>query len=461
MKETNKHSYQQAHHHSTYQPLNPYQNYGNQGAGHDTSNSYSYQRYGGGGTSGPESGATSYGPYNTGRTSVDTTNLGNLAYASSLKTSASSSYQSRYSYATNNNDPSTQSQQGSDNGVANGTYWNGGGRPGETQPAYNSYQNTATSTNVNKGTYVPENRQQAPAQNSCASPNYQAQTRHAPNSRSPQYPARPISGQAIRRPLSTSSFTDQNPQPVTTSPYAISHTPSDDGRKTQPNLYAPTQSAQHSALPQSQSPQSSQRLLPAFPPPPAPVSSQPVTSRQTPQDQSIPRISGEGQMRRKSSPLNPRPSVSKVVQVENPAGTDQAHQHSQSNEIERPATVDPNQIFNHDEYQRRQDADAAKKKAELYRSEISKSKQSVPTGGKANSQSSIGQILDDKSTSERQGSRASTSSLAETESSKREQMELEMKKMLDKMREYKAHDPSLFSQIWEQVKKVSHFLSSK
>jgi hypothetical protein len=33
-------------------------------------------------------------------------------------------------------------------------------------------------------------------------------------------------------------------------------------------------------------------------------------------------------------------------------------------------------------------------------------------------------------------------------------MEAEMKLMLEKMREYKAKDPSLFSQIWDQVKKV-------
>ena len=43
------------------------------------------------------------------------------------------------------------------------------------------------------------------------------------------------------------------------------------------------------------------------------------------------------------------------------------------------------------------------------------------------------------------------------EFSEKEQMEAEMKLMLEKMREYKAKDPSLFLQIWEQVKKVCAF----
>ena len=42
-----------------------------------------------------------------------------------------------------------------------------------------------------------------------------------------------------------------------------------------------------------------------------------------------------------------------------------------------------------------------------------------------------------------------------TDSATKEQMELEMKQMIEKMRDYKAKDPTLFSQVWEQVKKVS------
>lgn len=41
------------------------------------------------------------------------------------------------------------------------------------------------------------------------------------------------------------------------------------------------------------------------------------------------------------------------------------------------------------------------------------------------------------------------------DSATKDQMELEMKQMIEKMRQYKAKDPNLFSQIWDQVKKVS------
>lgn len=83
-------------------------------------------------------------------------------------------------------------------------------------------------------------------------------------------------------------------------------------------------------------------------------------------------------------------------------------------------TVDPSQIFNQYEYQRRQVAAAVEAAAT---EEISKA-------------------------------RASALINADPDSTKKAQMELEMKQMIEKMRDYKAKDPSLFSQIWEQLKKV-------
>ena len=52
------------------------------------------------------------------------------------------------------------------------------------------------------------------------------------------------------------------------------------------------------------------------------------------------------------------------------------------------------------------------------------------------------------------GTSASASGL-EQGSTNKDQIEMEMKQMIEKMRDYKAKDPSLFTQIWEQVKKVS------
>ncbi len=83
-------------------------------------------------------------------------------------------------------------------------------------------------------------------------------------------------------------------------------------------------------------------------------------------------------------------------------------------------TVDPSQIFNQYEYQRRQVAAAVEAAA----------------------------------TEEIPKARASALINADPDSTKKAQMELEMKQMIEKMRDYKAKDPSLFSQIWEQLKKV-------
>ena len=80
-------------------------------------------------------------------------------------------------------------------------------------------------------------------------------------------------------------------------------------------------------------------------------------------------------------------------------------EHPRQIDSQSPKTINPSQVFNHMEFERRQAEIEAAKKAEA----------------EAN----------------------------------RSQMELEMKQMIDKMRDYKAKDPALFSHIWDQVKKVS------
>lgn len=93
-------------------------------------------------------------------------------------------------------------------------------------------------------------------------------------------------------------------------------------------------------------------------------------------------------------------------------------------------TVDPSQVFNHDEYSKRQAAAAAKKAAEESEAARLAATQSKPATPQSNG--------------------------TEPDSAKKDQIELEMKQMIEKMRDYKAKDPSLFSQVWEQVKKVSN-----
>ena len=125
-----------------------------------------------------------------------------------------------------------------------------------------------------------------------------------------------------------------------------------------------------------------------------------------------------------------------------------------------PTTVDPSQVFNHQEYSRRQAAAA----------EAEASKNKVANGGQAAAPVKDNAILharlgsSQETPSRQQNETASNnngqSSNADPDTAKKMQMELEMKQMIEKMRDYKSKDPSLFTQIWEQVKKVntSHVL---
>ena len=102
-------------------------------------------------------------------------------------------------------------------------------------------------------------------------------------------------------------------------------------------------------------------------------------------------------------------------------------------------TVDPSQTFNQIEYTRRQaavaaEAAAAKKAAEEAETARIAATQSKPATPQANGTSASG---------------------TEPDLAKKDQIELEMKQMIEKMRDYKAKDPSLFTQVWEQVKRVS------
>ena len=103
-------------------------------------------------------------------------------------------------------------------------------------------------------------------------------------------------------------------------------------------------------------------------------------------------------------------------------------------------TVDPSQVFNHVEYSRRQAAAAAEVAA------TKKAVEEAEAARKAATQTKTPQVNGNHVVVSTPGS--------EPDSATKDQMELEMKQMIEKMRDYKAKDPSLFTQIWEQVKKV-------
>ena len=104
-------------------------------------------------------------------------------------------------------------------------------------------------------------------------------------------------------------------------------------------------------------------------------------------------------------------------------------------------TVDPSQVFNHVEYSRRQVAAAAEVAAAKKLADEAEAASFAATQTKPPQADGT--------------SRAASAPGSEPDSAKKDQMELEMKQMIEKMRDYKAKDPSLFTQIWEQVKKVS------
>ena len=113
-----------------------------------------------------------------------------------------------------------------------------------------------------------------------------------------------------------------------------------------------------------------------------------------------------------------QPITNGLVQSQSPAVRNSASvQSTTSSDDQIPSTVDPSQVFNQYDYQCRQAAAAAETAA-------------TSQAGKVRFNDAIAMDPDES-----------------------KKMELEMKKMIEKMRDYKAKDPSLFSQVWEQVKK--------
>ena len=123
-----------------------------------------------------------------------------------------------------------------------------------------------------------------------------------------------------------------------------------------------------------------------------------------------------------------------------------------------PTTVDPSQVFNHYEYQRRRQVQAV---ASAAAKDVSKGNE-TQTGArntrihiKGNASQAADQSGPPKTDETKHSAPNLDAPLSDDSNAQREEIGAEMKMMLEKMREYKAKDPSLFSQVWEQVKKVS------
>ena len=111
----------------------------------------------------------------------------------------------------------------------------------------------------------------------------------------------------------------------------------------------------------------------------------------------------------------------------------------------QPTTIDPSQIFDHAEYQRRkkaaEEADAAKRTTK----KTGTQSQQIQSQAQQNSQTAQSQSAQSEQPLPKHN---------RTDSQSREQIQAEMKAMIEKMREYKSRDPMGFTEIWEQFKKV-------
>lgn len=415
----------------SYQPLSAYQSFQRpqSTAPQSTSvNAYSSQGYNS--LTGSNGGAAqdSRAGYTDARSSVDTTALGNLAYASSLGRESSSQQQSwNYGRAQNTSGYGTSNPYGANSGNSV-QYGTGHGRTdsgaslGISRDDGSRSQQATTSPSF--GFSANNGNTARQAQYPRVGDVGQAQSRQ--NYHHGNQPARPSSGQAVRQPASRGGS-----QGVA-SPTVSTTQASTDASATQLRRGSAVSSGydgtrvltpQQSTKPPSNPTTSNGPRAGIFNP-----STQSGHSHTTarPANSSRPGV----QSLSKQSPRNQTtPSVTPVQHSDH-----QTSQTTTPTTTTAPATVDPSQVFNHVEYHRRQAAaaaevEAAKKKAEDARLAASRPQPSakapdVPASNDTDADSAI-----------------------------KNRMELEMKQMIEKMRDYKSKDPSLFSQIWEQVKK--------
>ena len=153
---------------------------------------------------------------------------------------------------------------------------------------------------------------------------------------------------------------------------------------------------------------------------------------------------------KQQSPTNGSFSPSVQASTRPPAPTDgqagSGSKESTPTVTQYSTTVDPSQVFNDVEYQRRQ--------AEAQTTRDKAAGKTQPKAKSVDEQSGQESAIQ-KAQNSTETPKAKSSFSQDSDTVKKIQMELEMKQMIEKMRDYKTKEPSLFSEIWEQVKKVS------
>ena len=435
---------------SSYQPLSAYQSeqqrqqqqqhQSHNQSSHQSNSNYNSQGYGNSSVTSSAQAALSYGnqsyggvgsssgrnndPSNTYASSrPDTTALGNLAYASSLgpdqqQQQSSLSLSQLIDYNRSRSGYGTSGGYGGTSDTSH-SYQRADGQSSNQQsttglPYTTTYQTSNTLPAYSSQSYGLNNTgRSSPAQHQYSNSSHQAQVNQAAprqNNHTPQ-PARPASGQAMPRPKSqTGARSNHSPQVST-------------ARVTQPSSSRTGGSHHHASSASTAGGQQARNN--ASPAQPRPAHAPPASSH--PQSRSSATQVTQSNQSRKLS--NTQAQTAKQQDARAKASEPAA---GNSGWSAPPVTVNPNQIFNHSEWERRQEEEKAERLARAASAATKTPGDDVTQAAKA----LVGQ-----------------SASANSESTTKEQIELEMKQMIEKMRDYKAKDPSLFSQVWEEVKK--------
>ena len=362
-------------------------------------------RYSGVGNSGtaPYNDSRADYSYADARSPEDTTALGNLAYASSLRQDRNGANQERESLqkvADYNRATATtkhSNYQRSDSREAGVNYPNY--PPATTSERYDQYQN-----------YGVQHYSQPVIQTQ--------KNTHRP-------PSRPSSGQNIHAHSQANATSAQPPRVTSASEY-----PSPTSLRTQTHVSNTQQSRQSSSTNHSGSSQAEtydrQRRI---------SQSQEHTAQPT-----SPRIDRSYSIHEQVHANVDRSDEDRFPSINGSAKVQGQPEKAPLN----PTTIDPNKVFNQYEYQKRQEVIAAEAKAAKEKAALKIEAQRKQTEQRVATVTQSSAVSQDNS-----------------DSSMKTQMEAEMKLMLEKMRDYKSKDPTLFSQIWEQVKKAQPPSSTK
>ncbi|KAL8695555.1 MAG: hypothetical protein Q9224_003358 [Gallowayella concinna] len=410
-----------------------------------------YVRYGDGPPmSNQQDPRASYG--HTRRSSVDTTALGNLAHASSLGQDSRHTSGARDSSSLQQLINYNRSQQSTvyDASLPYGT--------GNTNYGYG--QQLSDSRESASSTRDPYSRNQYQTSSQNPTPTAQQYSQYATaasyNSPTPAYAATSEAYQPVTTHTSYQTSEDQRQKAQQYYPQPVRSTSGQDYRATgQTSHYSP-QASQSPTLSTNRATAASSNL-----PVPSPYHTQrPINGSATPSQQSPYTASGPSTSAEQSVDKRYSASASTAprTSAQQPSSSRRESGPSQQSPILRtgsqthkpldeqiPKTVDPSHVFNHYEYQRRQAAAAAEIERARKVAEAEETRKATEAAAalKRVSESHV-----------EQNPNGPTSNSVSVGKEKEEQMAAEMRLMIEKMRDYKSKDPSLFSQIWEQVKKT-------